>query len=130
VYTGAGQWKGDGQVSSLPLNHSWQLICLPRYVKYVMERIRLLRHFNIEPYIVFDGGPLPAKQSTEQERKRRRAEALAKAKALDAQGKKGAARDAYAKCLDVTPEMAGKVIQVCVYTHYSMSPSLFLYVYY
>jgi len=35
-----------------------------------MNRIRLLRHYNITPYLVFDGGPLPAKKGTEVERKR------------------------------------------------------------
>lgn len=30
-----------------------------------MYRVRLLRHHGITPFIVFDGGPLPAKKGTE-----------------------------------------------------------------
>lgn len=41
-----------------------------RYVDYAMQRVRLLQHYNITPYLVFDGGPLPAKKSTELRRKR------------------------------------------------------------
>ena len=36
-----------------------------RFVDYAMHRVRMLRHHGIEPYIVFDGGPLPAKKVTE-----------------------------------------------------------------
>lgn len=28
----------------------------------------MLRHHGVEPYVVFDGGPLPAKKGTESER--------------------------------------------------------------
>jgi exonuclease-1 len=34
-----------------------------------MHRVRMLRHHGITPYVVFDGGPLPAKRGTEQDRK-------------------------------------------------------------
>ena len=77
-----------------------------------MQRIRLLRHHNIQPYIVFDGGPLPAKQGTESGRKQRREENLAKAKLLAAEGKHSQAREFYAKCVDVTPQMAYQFIKV------------------
>lgn len=30
-----------------------------------MYRVRLLKHHGITPFIVFDGGPLPAKKGTE-----------------------------------------------------------------
>ena len=36
-----------------------------RFVNYAMHRVRLLRHHGIIPFIVFDGGPLPAKKVTE-----------------------------------------------------------------
>jgi len=39
-----------------------------RFVDYAMHRVRMLRHFGITPYIVFDGGPLPAKKGTEESR--------------------------------------------------------------
>jgi exonuclease-1 len=41
-----------------------------RFVDYAMYRVRLLRHHGIEPYIVFDGGPLPAKKKTEVSREK------------------------------------------------------------
>jgi hypothetical protein len=77
-----------------------------------MHRVRLLRHHQIEPYIVFDGGPLPAKKGTEVERKQRREEGLKKGNALTAQGKHSLARECYSKCVDVTPQMAFQLIKV------------------
>lgn len=79
-----------------------------------MHRVRLLQHHGIQPYVVFDGGPLPAKKGTETERKKRRDENLTRANALAAQGKHGQAREHYVKCIDVTPQMAYQLIKVCV----------------
>lgn len=79
-----------------------------------MERVRLLRYHKIEPYIVFDGGPLPAKKGTEIERKQRREESLKKGNALAAQGKHTQARECYVKCVDVTPQMAFQFIKVSI----------------
>ncbi|TFY56272.1 hypothetical protein EVJ58_g7740 [Rhodofomes roseus] len=76
-----------------------------------MHRVRLLRHHRIQPYVVFDGGPLPAKQGTESERKKRRDENLARANAFAAQGKHTQAREYYVKCIDVTPQMAYQLIK-------------------
>lgn len=78
-----------------------------------MQRVRLLRHHKIQPYIVFDGGPLPAKAGIETERKQRREENLAKANALASQGRHKEAREYYLKCVDVTPQMAYQLIKVC-----------------
>ena len=83
-----------------------------RYVEYSMHRVRLLRHHKITPYIVFDGGPLPAKKGTESERKKRRDENLALANKLAAEGKHAQAREYYVKCVDVTPGMAYQFIKV------------------
>ena len=77
-----------------------------------MHRVRLLRHHGIKPYLVFDGGPLPAKQGTEAERRQRREENLSRANALAAQGKQSQAREYYVKCIDVTPQMAYQLIKV------------------
>jgi exonuclease 1 len=85
-----------------------------RYVEYAMQRVRLLRHHRIHPYIVFDGGPLPAKQHTEVERKKRREDNLAQGNALAAQGKHSQAREYYVKCIDVTPQMAFQFIKVYI----------------
>ena len=72
----------------------------PRYVNYAMERIRMLRHFGIEPYVVFDGGPLPSKRGTEDERAKKRAEALAQATACIAEGNTSLARDWFLKAVE------------------------------
>ncbi|KAF8921128.1 PIN domain-like protein [Mucidula mucida] len=82
-----------------------------KYVHYIMERVRILRHHGVEPYMVFDGGPLPAKKETEVSRKAKREEALAKGRALHAQGKQAQAREAFVKCVDVTPQMAFQCIK-------------------
>lgn len=82
-----------------------------RYVDYAMHRVRLLRHHKIEPYIVFDGGPLPAKKGTEKERKQKREENLARGKAFEQQGKHSQARECFIKCIDVTPQMAYQFIK-------------------
>ena len=39
-----------------------------RYVAYAMHRIRMLKHYGVHPYVVFDGGHLPSKARTEAER--------------------------------------------------------------
>ncbi|PIL23267.1 hypothetical protein GSI_14577 [Ganoderma sinense ZZ0214-1] len=76
-----------------------------------MHRVRLLRHHGIAPYLVLDGGPLPAKKGTEASRAQRRAEALARGDALAAQGRHAQAREHYVKCVDVTPQMAYQLIK-------------------
>ncbi len=90
-----------------------------------MHRVRLLRYHNITPYIVFDGGPLPAKKGTESDRKKKREENLARANALAAQGKHTQARDFYVKCADVTPQMAFQFIKV---TLLRLSESMLIHV--
>lgn len=82
-----------------------------RYVDYAMHRVRLLRHHGIEPYVVFDGGPLPAKKGTENERKQKREDARARGKVFLAQGKHAQARECFLKCIDVTPQMAFQFIK-------------------
>ncbi|KAM0787688.1 hypothetical protein ACM66B_003750 [Microbotryomycetes sp. NB124-2] len=82
-----------------------------KYVNYAMHRVRMLRHFGVEPYLVFDGAYLPSKSGTEDDRGRRRAEALARATSLVAEGKSSLARDAFVKAVDVTPEMAYQLIK-------------------
>lgn len=77
-----------------------------------MHRVRMLRHHRITPYLVFDGGALPAKKGTEVERAARRADQLARGHALAARGQHAAARECFCKCIDVTPQMAFQLIKV------------------
>lgn len=93
-----------------------------RFVDYAMNRVGMLRHHGITPYVVFDGGPLPAKRGTEVSRAkwvhrgradtRSRSDNLARAYAYEAQGRLKEARDCYTKCIDITPEMAYQLIKV------------------
>ena len=115
--SGSGHWKEDNQVRVVPLPvlmSDQRPTCRSknRYVDYSMHRVRLLRHHKITPYIVFDGGPLPAKKGTESERKKRRDDNLAMANKLTAQGKHAQAREYYVKCVDVTTEVAYQFIKV------------------
>ncbi|WVQ71361.1 hypothetical protein IAR50_000889 [Cryptococcus sp. DSM 104548] len=82
-----------------------------KFVDYAIHRVRFLRHHGVEPFIVLDGGPLPAKRGTEVSRARSRADNLDKAKELEAQGRYKEARDAYTKCVDITPGMAYQLIK-------------------
>ncbi|KAF8741256.1 Xeroderma pigmentosum G I-region, partial [Rhizoctonia solani] len=82
-----------------------------KYVDYAMHRVRMLRHHGITPYIVFDGGPLPAKRGTEKDREEKRSKSLAQAQLLEAQGKGNEAYEYYKKCVDITPQMAYQLIK-------------------
>lgn len=71
----------------------------------------MLRHHGIRPYVVFDGDRLPSKARTEEDREVRRTENLARAEALMREGRQSSAFEAYAKCLDITPEIAYQLIK-------------------
>ncbi|BGP55305.1 hypothetical protein JCM8202_000618 [Rhodotorula sphaerocarpa] len=82
-----------------------------KYVNYAMHRVRMLKYFGVTPVMVFDGGLLPSKMGTEDDRERRRAEALAKGKAFRAEGRASQARECFVKAVDVTPAMAYQLIK-------------------
>ncbi|WVW83475.1 hypothetical protein I302_105496 [Kwoniella bestiolae CBS 10118] len=82
-----------------------------KFVDYAMHRVRMLRYHGITPFIVFDGGPLPAKKGTEVSRAKSRAENLDRARSMESQGRWKEARDFYTRCLDITPEMAYQLIK-------------------
>ncbi|KAF9081125.1 Rad2 nuclease [Mortierella sp. AD031] len=92
-----------------------QELCLgqptQKYVSYFMRKIEMFKFFGVKPYVVFDGGYLPSKASTEQERLSRREESKKQALELHRAGKSKQAVDQFRKCVDVTPEMAFEVIQ-------------------
>ena len=76
-----------------------------------MHRVRMLLHFNITPYIVFDGDYLPSKSHTEAERRERRAESRKLGLELLNLGKTSQAHLELQKAVDVTPEMARQLIE-------------------
>jgi len=41
-----------------------------RYISYFMHHINLLRHYKVVPVVVFDGGSMPCKAATDNERQR------------------------------------------------------------
>ncbi|SCV74311.1 BQ2448_6743 [Microbotryum intermedium] len=94
-----------------------------KYVNYAMHRVRMLKHYGVTPLIVFDGGYLPSKMGTEEERESRRSEALAKGNACLAEGKLTQAREAFVKAVDVTPAMAYQLIKYIV-APYEADPQL------
>ncbi|KAK3834998.1 MAG: PIN domain-like protein [Linnemannia gamsii] len=90
-----------------------------KYISYFMRKIEMFKFFGVKPYVVFDGGYLPSKASTEQERLMqvsiahwtRREDSKKQAMELHRAGKSKQAIDQFRKCVDVTPEMAFEVIQ-------------------
>ena len=82
-----------------------------RFVEYSMNRVRMLIHFGVTPYVVFDGDYLPSKFLTETERALRREESRKLGLELHRLGKLSHAHLELQKAVDVTPEMAGQFIE-------------------
>ncbi|CAM6091433.1 unnamed protein product [Calypogeia fissa] len=85
---------------------------LPPYVMYCMHRIRMLLYNKITPVVVFDGGRLPLKALTEQNRRRGRDDNLQKAERKLAEGDLLSAQDHFQKAIEITPAMAHELIKV------------------
>ncbi|WFD44661.1 hypothetical protein MPSI1_003331 [Malassezia psittaci] len=83
-----------------------------RYIAYAVHRIRMLKHYGVIPYVVFDGDRLPSKQGTEMDRFAKRQENRAKGLAFLERNQTAAAREAFTRCVDVTPAMAFELIKV------------------
>ncbi|KAL2053733.1 hypothetical protein ABVK25_006037 [Lepraria finkii] len=81
-----------------------------KYVDFSMHRVRMLLHFGVIPYIVFDGDNLPSKAATEVERAKRREESKRKGLELYRLNKPSQAHLELQKAVDVTPEMARQLI--------------------
>ena len=76
-----------------------------------MNRVRMVKHFGITPYIVFDGDFLPSKADTEASREKRREESRKAGLELLKAGKPAQAQQELQKAIDVTPEMARHLIE-------------------
>ncbi|KAG9914461.1 PIN domain-like protein, partial [Aureobasidium melanogenum] len=81
-----------------------------KWLDFVMHRVRMLQHFNVTPYLVFDGDYLPSKSGTEKERAARRRESKVKGLEYLRLGKPYQAQAELQKSIDVTPEMARQLI--------------------
>jgi exonuclease-1 len=71
----------------------------------------MLLHFGVTPYFVFDGDYLPSKSSTEEHRHVRREESRKLGMELLNLGRTSQAHKELQKAVDITPEMAGLLIQ-------------------
>ncbi|KAI9922901.1 hypothetical protein PsorP6_000167 [Peronosclerospora sorghi] len=82
-----------------------------KYVTYFMDRIAALQHNGVNPYVVFDGGSLPMKKGTDEERRKSRQ----KNRELGIQhynkNNFSEARKSFVRAADVSPYMAHRVIQ-------------------
>jgi exonuclease-1 len=81
-----------------------------KWLDFVMNRLRMLQHFHITPFLVFDGDYLPSKSGTEKDRAARRRDSKIKGLELLRLGKASQAQAELQKSIDVTPEMARQVI--------------------
>ncbi|TIC11558.1 PIN domain-like protein [Wallemia mellicola] len=85
------------------------------FLNYAIFQIKAMISIKVKPFVVFDGGPLGAKQHTETNRDESRAKNLEIALKLESQGKKTQARQAFSKCVDITPRMAYELIKAIDY---------------
>lgn len=76
-----------------------------------MSRVRMLIHFGVTPYLVFDGDYLPSKAATEDSRAKRREESKRLGLELHKLGKTSQAHLELQKAVDVTPQMARQLIE-------------------
>lgn len=76
-----------------------------------MNRVRMLTHFGVTPYLVFDGGMLPSKALTEESRAARREESKKAGLRLYQSGRVSLAQQELQKAVDVTPYMARLLIE-------------------
>ncbi|KAF4627303.1 hypothetical protein G7Y89_g10851 [Cudoniella acicularis] len=75
-----------------------------------MHRVRMLQHFGVIPFLIFDGDYLPSKAATETDREKRRLESRRAGMELLNAGKPSQAYLEFQKAVDVTPEMARQLI--------------------
>jgi exonuclease-1 len=85
-------------------------LTLHRFVDFAMHRVRMLQHFGVIPFIIFDGDYLPSKAMTEADRAKRREESRKAGQELLNAGKTSQAYLEFQKAVDVTPEMARQLI--------------------
>ncbi|KAK6523963.1 Rad2 nuclease [Arthrobotrys megalospora] len=82
-----------------------------RYVDYAMHRVRMLQHYGVTPYLVFDGDYLPGKKGTELDRQKRRTSSRETGLELLRLGRTSQAHAELQKSIDVTPLMARHLIE-------------------
>lgn len=101
----------DFKVLRFPLDHVSSAHEISRYVDFSLNRVRMLIHFGVTPYMVFDGDNLPSKGATELERAKRRDESRKAGLQLLRVGRSTQAQKELQRAVDVTPEMVGHFIR-------------------
>ncbi|KAI8612721.1 PIN domain-like protein [Chytriomyces sp. MP71] len=81
------------------------------YVGFCLKRVALLRQFGVEPLLVFDGGCLPMKHHTENERRQKRKDARERAQEELRKGNATKAMELFQQCVNITPNMAHELIK-------------------
>ncbi|XP_060651860.1 exonuclease 1 [Drosophila nasuta] len=87
------------------------------YIQYCLKYVQMLLSYDIKPILVFDGQHLPAKALTEQRRRESRQQSKKRAAELLRLGRTEEARSQMRRCVDVTHEMALRLIQECRERH-------------
>lgn len=82
-----------------------------KHIEFALSRVRMLVHFGVKPYIVFDGGYLPSKEHTEKDRAAKRRESKRLGLDLLRMGRHSQAYLELQKAIDVTPAMARELIE-------------------
>eukprot|EP00124_Ichthyophonus_hoferi_P000327 Ihof_evm23s11 gene=Ihof_evmTU23s11 len=85
----------------------------PSFTNYSRRRIEMLLSHGVKPLMVFDGQNLPSKACTEEERRRSRETNRAMGAQLLREGKKKQANEYFQKCINITPEIAYSLIELC-----------------
>ncbi|KAI9745961.1 MAG: Rad2 nuclease [Claussenomyces sp. TS43310] len=95
-----------------------------KFVDFAMHRVRMLQHFGVIPFLIFDGDYLPSKAATETHRAKRREESKKAGLELLRSGKPSQAYLEFQKAVDVTPAMARQLIDELKQSgvHYIVAP--------
>ncbi|GAB1601260.1 exonuclease 1-like [Argonauta hians] len=84
-----------------------------QYIYYCMKYINYMLSKNLKPILVFDGCHLPSKKAVEDSRRERRKVNRQKAAQFLKEGRRSEAKECLQRSIDITPEMARKLIEVC-----------------
>lgn len=82
------------------------------WINYCLSFLDVLLRNGVLVTMVFDGANLPMKALTENDRESNRQTCLEKARELMRNGDKDAARNFFARAVDITPAMAAELIQI------------------
>ncbi|XP_063426203.1 exonuclease 1-like [Mytilus trossulus] len=84
-----------------------------QYVYYCMKYLEYMLKNNLKPIMVFDGCHLPSKKDVEKNRREKRNMYKKKAAQLLREGNRAEARECLQRCIDISPEMALRLMEVC-----------------